>query len=38
MKQLNDPIFIILFRGDKSASAANSVKDTQESDAVEQWR
>ena len=29
MKQLNDPIFIISFGGDKSASAANSMKDTQ---------
>ena len=29
MKQLNDPIFIISFGGDKSASAANSMMDTQ---------
>ena len=29
MKQLNDPISIISFRGDKNASAANSMKDTQ---------
>ena len=29
MKKLNDPVFIISFRGDKNASAANSVKDTQ---------
>ena len=28
MKQLNDLISIISFRGDKSASAANSMKDT----------
>ena len=29
MNQLNDPVIIISFRGDKSASAANSMKDTQ---------
>ena len=29
MKQLNDPIFIISSGGDKSASAANSMMDTQ---------
>ena len=29
MNQLNDPVIIISFRGDKSACAANSMKDTQ---------